>query len=139
MKIHSPIQTLGSILFAVSLVALAGSGCGNDPVALAPFEPEVVNVADSFSLQATGVTGVTTTVSYTWSNSGTRATIDHSTTTDAGSTSLVVKDGSGATVYSKDLSPSLNEATAEGAAGNWTIVLTLSSYKGTINFTAQKL
>ena len=82
---------------------------------------------------------MTTTATYPWVNSGTRATINHSTTTTAGSTLLVIKDGTGATVYSKALSPSLNEPTTAGQAGTWSIQLTLTNYSGTLNFRAQKL
>jgi hypothetical protein len=113
------------------------SGCGNDP--LAPFQPQISNAADNFQLQATNVTNVTTTAAYTWVNSGTRATINHSTTTAAGSTLVMIKDAAGATVYSTALSPSLNESTTVGQAGTWLIQLTLTNYSGTLNFRAQKL
>ncbi len=76
---------------------------------LAPFQPQISNAADNFQLQATGVANVATTLTYSWSNSGTRATINHSTVTTAGSTLLVIRDGAGATVYSKALSASLND------------------------------
>ena len=123
------------------LVALLAAGaltsCSSD--SLAPFQPEVGNAADSFQLQATNVANVTTTVTYPWANSGTRATVNHSTTTTAGSTLLVIKDATGATVYSKAVSASLNEATAAGQAGTWSIQLTLTNYSGTLNFRVQKL
>ena len=112
-------------------------GCGDNP--LAPFQPQISNAADNFQLQATNVSSVTTTATYVWANSGTRATINHSTTTTAGSTLLVIKDAAGATVYSKALSPSLNEPTTAGQAGTWSIQLTLTNYSGTLNFRAQKL
>lgn len=132
----SSATVLRSARTLVLAVLLASCG-GSDP--LAPFQPQVSNVADNFSLQATGVTGISSTVSYSWANSGTRATINHSTTTTVGTTLLVIKDANGATVYSKALSPSLNEPTVVGVAGTWTIQLTLSNYSGTINFLAQKL
>jgi hypothetical protein len=123
------------ILFVIVL-----SGCSDDdPVSLAPFEPEIVNVADSFSMQATGVKNVTTTVSYTWNNSATRATIDHSTTSDSGSAVLEIRDSAGTIVYNETLSPSLNEESTEGLAGNWTIQVKFTGYTGTLNFTAQAL
>lgn len=106
---------------------------------LGPFQPEISNPADNFQLQATNVSNVTTTLTYPWVNSGTRATINHSTTTTAGSTLLVIKDAAGATVYSKALSPSLNEPTTAGQAGTWSLQLTLTNYSGTLNFRAQKL
>jgi hypothetical protein len=115
---------------------LVSSGC-SDP--LGPFQPEITNVTDNFQLQATGVTGVSSTLTYRWTNSGTRATINHSTTTTAGGARLVVRDQAGAIVYDKTLVPSLNEPTATGPAGTWTIELTLTGYSGTLNFRAQKL
>jgi hypothetical protein len=113
------------------------AGCKND--SLAPFEPQIGNIQDSFQLQATNVSNVSATLVYSWKNSGTRATINHSTTTTAGSTMLVIKDSIGTTVYSKALSPSLNEPTSAGVAGTWSITLTLTNYSGTLNFRAQKL
>ena len=134
-----PIRFSAAVLAAVCAFPLVLAGCGDDSTSLAPFEPEVVNVADSFSLQATGVTSVTTTISYTWSNSGTRATINQATTTTDGSAVLTILDDAGTTVYTKGLAPSLNEATADGIAGDWTIRVVLDGYSGTLNFTAQKL
>ena len=83
-------QFLVAVLAVGSLIA-----CSGDP--LGPFQPEIGNAADNFQLQATNVTNVTTTVTYPWVNAGTRATINHSTTTTAGSTLLVIKDATGAT------------------------------------------
>ena len=122
----------------VQLAVLCGAmvAC-TDP--LAPFEPEVSNATDSFALQATGVTDLSSTLSYSWSNTGTRATINHSTTTNAGSAQLTIRDAAGALVYNKALVPSLNEPTAVGVAGTWTVQLQLSGYSGTLNFRAQKL
>ena len=123
------------------LAALLGVGvlaaCGSD--VLAPFSPAVGNVADNFQLQATNLTDVSWTVVYPWVNSGTRATINHSTATTSGSTLLVIKDATGAVVYSKPLSASLNEPTSTGQTGTWWVTLTLTHFSGTINFRAQKL
>ncbi len=131
-----------TVALSLGLVLLGGAwlaGCDDSTSPLAPFEPEIANVADNFSIQATGVEKVTTTLTYTWANSGTRATINHSTTTTAGSVSVLIKDNAGSVVYSKGLVPSLNEATEAGEAGSWTIVLTFSNYHGTLNMGAQKL
>lgn len=112
--------------------------CGNDQP-LAAFQPQINNAADNFQAQATNVSNVTTTLTYSWANSGTRATINHSTVTTGGSTLLVIKDAAGVTVYSKALSASLNEPTTAGQAGTWTVQFTLTNYSGTLNFRAQKL
>lgn len=109
----------------------------SDP--LAPFEPEIASVTDNFQLQATGVTSLTMTRTYAWTNTGTRATINHSTTTSAGTAQLTIRDQAGTIVYDKNLVPSLNEPTAVGTSGGWTIQLRLTNYSGTINFRAQKL
>ena len=70
---------------------------------------------------------------------GAAASINHSTTTQSGSTLLVIKDAAGPTMYSKALSPSLNEVTSPvSVAGNWTVQVTLTNYTGTLNFRAQR-
>src|SRR5690348_10404371 len=97
-----PTQTsLGFALLAAMNLMLA---CNSDP--LDPFEPEVTNVTDNFQLQATGVVNVTTTKSYTWENTGPQATVNHSTTTTAGSAQLTIKDANGTVVYDTALEPS---------------------------------
>ena len=109
----------------------------DDP--LAPFQPEVTSAPDNFQAQATGASNVSATRTYTWSNTGTRATVNHSTTTSGGATRLIIRDAAGTVVYDHALSPSLNEPTAIGTAGAWTIELRLSDYTGTLNFRAEKL
>ena len=124
-------------VFAVALMML--SGCGSDPTdPLAQFEPQVDNSTDSFQLQATDVTDVGTVLQYSWANTGTQASVDHSTTTAGGIAGLVIKDAGGTTVYDQGLAPSLNEDTSSGATGTWTITVTLSEYSGTLNFRVQK-
>ena len=125
--------------FSTSLLligAMVIASCGDS---LAPFQPEVTSAPDNFQLQATGVNAVTSALNYSWSNSGTRATVNHSTTTSAGVAHVTIRDAAGSVVYDKDLVPSLNEPTTAGTAGNWTIRLQLSNYSGTLNFRAQKL
>jgi len=111
-------------------------GC-SDP--LGPFNPEITNATDNFQFQATGVTEVTVTRTYNWTNTGTRATVDHSTTTTAGSAKLTIRDADGTVVYDEALVPSLNEPTATGVAGTWKLEMQLTGYSGTINFRVQKL
>ncbi len=119
---------LGSVLTTIQ--------CSDDP--LAPFEPEVTNATDSFQLQATGVTNQTATLTYSWTNTGTQAKVDHSTTTISGTASVAIQDAAGATVYDKKLVPSLNDTTNAGTSGTWTIRLVLNRYSGTLNFRVQK-
>lgn len=130
--VHPRKQMLAALLVVGALAACGGDG-------LVTFLPPVVNVADNFQLQPTIVTDLTTVVFYPWVNTGSRATINHSTTTTSGSAVLAVKDVSGAFVYSKTLSSSLTEPTLTGQTGTWWIQLTFTHYSGTLNFHVQKL
>jgi hypothetical protein len=127
------------LLLLSSLVGYPFVLCQCDDNTLAPFEPEIVSVPDNFELQATGVRNRTTTLIYDWENTGTRATVNHSTTTSSGSARLIIKDAVGDTVYDKLLVPSLNDSTTLGTTGAWEIHLVLDHYYGTLNFRVQKL
>ena len=126
---------LRPFIFVLSLLPTL-AGC-DDP--LGPFQPEITSATDNFQLQATGVTAVTSTLNYSWANTGTRATVNHSTTTTAGTTQLTIRDAAGATVYDKALVSSLNEPTIAGMPGTWSIQVRLTNYSGTLNFRVQKL
>ncbi len=128
------MNRLSALVAALILI----TACSDSTAPLALFEPEVTNAVDNFQLQATNVDGVGTTVQYSWENTGTQASIDHSTTTVAGLASVVIRDAAGSIVYDQDLSPSLNEDTSSGDAGTWTITVVLAEYSGTLNFRAQK-
>lgn len=128
------MKRLSAVMTALFFIA----ACSDSTAPLAPFEPEVTNAVDNFQLQATDVEGVGTTLEYLWVNTGTQASVDHSTTTLAGMASVEIRDGTGTIVYSEDLSPSLNEDTTSGTAGTWTINLVLADYSGTLNFRVQK-
>lgn len=128
------VRTTG--VMAAVLVASLALAC-SDP--LRPFEPQVSNSPDNFEVQATGVIGVTLERTYVWQNSGTRATINHSTTTENGIARVVILDAAGVVVYDKALVPSLNEPTLAGTPGAWQIELILTGYTGTLNFRVQKL
>jgi hypothetical protein len=126
------------IAFLLMIVlGMALSQCSDDP--LAPFQPEITSATDNFQLQATGVKSQTATLIYSWNNTGTRATVAHSTTTSTGTARLIIKDDGGNSVYDKLLVPSLTDTTATGSAGGWKIYLVLTRYSGTLNFRAQKL
>lgn len=125
-------------LITAALLMLSACGSDNPVDPLAGFQPQVNNVADNFQLQATDVTHVGTILQYSWDNTGTQASVDHSTTTSGGGTGLLIQDADGTTVYSSALAPSLNEDTASGTTGTWTISLTLTDYSGTLNFRVQK-
>lgn len=126
-------------VIAATLLCGAVACGGNDPIN-PKYQPQIVNLTDSFSFQLTGVQDGAGSLSYTWQNTGTRATVDRSSSITAGTVTLTLKDSAGATVYTGPLNgASGSVATATGVAGAWTIVVDFSGATGTINFRAQKL
>ena len=129
--------TLTLILAALLLIPVSCGSDNNNP--LSAFQPEVINQTDAFEFQVTNASDVSTTVSYQWQNSGTQATIDHSTVTTVGSASMRVLDANATEVYTNGLVASANHQTTAGVSGMWTIELTFTHFSGTANFRAQKL
>jgi len=127
---------ISKILLPFAFVVLSACSSSNT---LAPFQPEVSNIPDSFQMQATGVKNTSYNKTYSWSNSGTQATVNHSTTKTSGTAHVTIRDASGAVVYDNALVPSLNETTAAGTSGTWKIQVVLSQYSGTLNFRVQKV
>lgn len=114
------------------------TACGSDSVTNPQFEPEIVNIVDSFELQATGITDVSEMLTYTWTNTGTTASVDRSTTLSSGSGTLTIFDANGQQVYTGPITSDGSSSTQTGVAGNWTVRLVLSGASGTINFRVQK-
>lgn len=119
------------------LVFVASCGGSNPTQPLSNFQPEIVNTADNFQFQATALTQVGATVSTPWQNSGTQATIDHSSAITAGTTLLQIFDADGTEVYSDSLQASASGLTAVGTTGSWQVVVTLTDVDGTLNFRVQ--
>lgn len=130
--IHAPVAALG-LLLAVLVVGCTESNPTNS------FEPAVTNTTDSFSLRASNAYLVTSTLRYTWTNTGEQATIYHSTSRTAGAATLVIVDANSTQVYSGDLRATGSEVTLVGAAGDWGIVVVLEGFSGNCGFNAQKL
>jgi len=128
--------------FVMGIAALTTLGavlaCGNSSGPLAPFEPQINNAPDNFQFQASGVTNVTWTYTYRWSNTGDSATINHSTTTTAGSATVTILDKNGTQLYSQPLKPTGTEGMVKGVLGLWTIRVVFTNYSGTVNFRVQK-
>lgn len=128
-------RVAGAAALAASLML---GGCKNSTGPLAPFQPQINNIADNFEFQATGVSNVTWTYTYTWSNSGTTASVNQSTTVTAGTAVVTVLDKNGAQVYTQSLSANGTFATSAGVTGNWTVRVVFTNYSGTVNFRVQK-
>lgn len=128
-------------LSAIAVLASAAAvllGCSGSTGPLAPFQPQINNVADNFQFQATGVTNVTWTYTYTWSNSGDSATVNQATTITGGSAVLAILDNNNTQLYSQSLSANGTFGMAKGLHGSWTIKVAFTNYSGTVNFRVQK-
>ncbi|MFT6502422.1 MAG: hypothetical protein ACJASQ_002548 [Crocinitomicaceae bacterium] len=123
------------LLLVPIICAFIFAGCKKND--LAAFQPEILNIPDSFSLQATGLDKVSDNLTYTWSNSGTVANIDQSSVISEGTATLTIEDAQGTEVYTKDLSVDGSFTSSTGVSGNWTITVDLSKVKGDLNFTVQ--
>lgn len=131
-----------SLFFSMAVFTSIIISCGSSdppPAPLALFEPEIVSDPDSFSFQATETENVTAAISYTWSNIGVQATVDHSSVVTAGTAVVKIYDSLDSLVYDSGLLASANESSTIGVAGDWTIIVTLSRCYGTLNFRVQKL
>lgn len=127
-------------LVLLTLLIIVGCSSSSNPTnPLAAFQPQISNSPDDFQFQATGVTNVSATVNYSWSNSGTQGTVNHSSTVDSGSATVYVYDASDSLVYTNGLVASLNEPTQSGLAGTWRVRVVLTNCYGTLNFRVQKL
>lgn len=127
------LPSLAALVTAVGVTACGGSGITNPA-----FQPEIANTTDSFQLQATGVSKVTQTLTYSWQNTGTLANIDQSGTISSGAATLVLLDAQGTQVYVGDLTSTGSFTSSAGQAGAWTIKIILSGVSGTLNFRVQK-
>lgn len=132
------MRTWRATTVAVCLIACGTmAACGDNAApnnALDPFQPEIVNNAASFELQATAVSDITTTQDYAWQSAATTANVNQATVVTAGSATLAVFDAVGAEVYSSTLAQGGSFVTNVGTAGMWTIRLTLDGCFGDLNF-----
>lgn len=127
---------VGMVLVVIALAVLGG--CGGDSLTNPAFEPEIVNLPDSFELQATDITHVSETLLYTWQNSGTTASVDRSSVLDGGSGTITVYDADGKQVFTSAVTSDGSSTTDSGTSGAWQIRVVLSDASGTINFRVQK-
>ena len=126
---------------AVTLLALAFvAACSDSPTAPG-IQPQITNLANTFSYQVSSIQNFTGTYAYSWQNDGTLARISHASNAGAtGTATLVVRDAAGTQVYSGQLVSSGQPLTTPvGVAGVWSINLVYSNYSNSqVNFSALK-
>ena len=131
-------RIFGVVVLITAAMLLAATGCGGSTSALNPkFQPQVNNAPDSFQFQTTAIQNVTQTLSYSWQNSGTRASINQACSINPGSAFVTVLDPGGKSVYSGDLAANGTFTSLAGTAGTWTIKVAFSNTSGTVNFRVQ--
>jgi len=128
--------------FAVIMLLLASFGIvmsscqsGNP---LAPYQPEIGNYPDNFQFQVTGVKNVTTTVEYSWQNSGLMASVNQASAIAGGSATVTLYDPDQVQRYSRSLGDNGTFQSDAGKAGAWKIRVVLNNLTGTLNFRVQK-
>ena len=120
------------------LVAFLG-GCAGGGNALNPqFQPQVTNQTDNFQFQTTGITNIAQTLTYSWQDSGTAASVNQACSILGGTATLTILDANGTQVYSASLANNGTFPTTSGVSGAWTIKVILKGVSGTLNFRVQK-
>ena len=122
----------------VPAVLLVLAGCaGRNLLSDPEFGAQLSNQTDNFAFQASNLDDVTETVQWTWQNTGTNATVNHSSAITGGSATLTILDSTGQQLYNQPLAPSGTDGLGSGTPGSWIIRLTLTDVSGTINFEVQ--
>ena len=135
MKTRSPLFVVGIVALMIPGAVACGDSSGPT---LAPYQPQITNVADDFQFQATGVTNLSWTYDYRWSNTGDSATVNQATTATGGAVVLTIRDGTGTQLYSQPLTANGTFGMIKGVQGSWYVSVQFTNYSGTVNFRAQK-
>lgn len=136
MSIKGAVRNGAAVLLIGLTLALVACGDSN-PIGPSN-QPEIANNPDNFQFQASNLSRTTQTLTYSWTNSGTVATVNQSGRIDAGEATLVLRDGSGNQVYSRSLTSTGTFTSSSGNAGTWRIEVVLSNVSGTVNFRVQR-
>ena len=122
--------------FAVAAAAVLLATCGGTTIA--PFQPQIRNLTDSFEFQVTNAKNVSQNLEYNWENTGTMANVNQASSISSGSAELTIRDAQDTLVYVRNLGDNGTFVTNAGQAGTWKVQVSLSNFNGTINFRAQK-
>jgi hypothetical protein len=126
-------------MLALSLALVVATGaCGDSNVIGPDNQLEVTNATDNFQMQVSALDGVSQTLTYTWQNTGTQATIDISQAITSGTALLTITDADGAVVYQEDIADDSDGQSTVGVMGGWGIQVVLEGVNGTFNFRVQR-
>ncbi len=121
-----------AFVIAASLLLVAGCTSAN---LLGPANDlQLVNESGTFEWQASTLEEVSQELRYTWTNPGTMANVNQSSSLASGSASLTVTDAAGTRVFFGSLGQNGTFSTSVGATGPWTVTVTLDKVTGDLNF-----
>lgn len=138
----------GLAVVMLTVILLASCGGKKSTNSLAPFQPQITNLQDDFSLQATAVQNVTGIFQYVWQNTGTTATVNQACSMTSGTATLKIYSDTTLTnlVYQRNLAANGDSLSSTGTPGSWLIRVELSSCcrtgpgaDGNLNFRVQKI
>jgi hypothetical protein len=132
--------TLACMLSFVLLILLSCNDKAASP--LAPYQPEIANVADNFQFQATAMKNVSYSRDFSWQCSSDTVTVNQSVSAGTtGTMSLEILDSAGVQVYLSDLTANGTFGSTQRAAavpGAWKIRVQFTRVTGIVNFRVQK-
>ena len=105
-----------SLFLSGLALSLLVAACSNSPTAPG-VQPQVASVTDNFQYQVSNVQNFSGTASYTWQNTGTRATVNQSATLTAGDATVLLLDANGVQVYSSSLASNGTFQSSVGVGG----------------------
>jgi len=113
------------------LLLLSAGGCGE------PYSSgknlQVTNETNLFRFQVSDMKNYSQTFAFTWTTSSTTgAIVDQFGTISGGDATLVLKDASGTTVYSRSLKQNGRFTTDIGSAGHWTVQILMNKVSGSV-------
>jgi hypothetical protein len=132
----------------LTVILLASCGGKKSTNSLAPFQPQITNLQDDFSLQATAVQNVSGAFQYVWQNTGNTATVNQACSMTSGTALLKIYSDTTLTnlVYQRNLAANGDSLSSAGAPGSWLIRVELSNCcrtgpgaDGNLNFRVQKI
>jgi hypothetical protein len=111
------------IIQVVVIGLMIGLAVPSPRVLRAPAQPESTKFFGyfDFRFKSKDIKNLSQPWRYTWHNSGTLATVEQIRSYAPGKAKLVVHDGAGKQVYSRDLNEQGTFFTNPGVAGDWTI------------------
>ena len=121
---------------AIVVAALQLVTCGGTTIA--PFQPEIRNLTDTFEFQVTNARNVSQNLNYSWENTGAMANVNRDCSIADGSAQILIRDSQDTVVYTRNLADNGTFVTNAGVTGTWKIAVSLSNFDGTINFRVQK-